>query len=225
MGPHKNHRRATLKTDTADAHWNKEWAEIEAGSKWLTPEEDVKAWAAGFQPGAKVLDLGAGVGRHALWLAGQGVEATALDAASEGLAEIDKVGGVKTVLARMDSLPFEDQSFDHIVSWNVIYHGDEDVLLRTIAEIRRVLKPGGTYLGTMLSKRRLPHEHAKYPGREISRNAWVFDAPGTDKVHPHYFCSAAELLALFSGFECQKLEDREHEKPGSYHWHLTMERL
>lgn len=214
-----------MKTDTADQHWNDQWAGIEAGSKWLTPEEDVKSWAAGIAPGARILDLGAGVGRHALWLAAQGFDVVALDAAAEGLAEIDRIGGVETVKARMHALPFADHSFDHVLSWNVIYHGDEDILLRTIGDIRRVLKPGGTYLGTMLSKRRLPCETAKYPGREISRNAWVFDAPGTDKMHPHHFCTAAELLALFSGFECRWLEDREHETPGSWHWHLVMERL
>ncbi|MEO1026811.1 MAG: class I SAM-dependent methyltransferase [Pseudomonadota bacterium] len=214
-----------MKTDTADQHWNAQWAGIQAGSKWLTPEQDVIDWAAGLKPGARVLDLGAGVGRHALWLAGQGFDATALDAAPEGLAEIDKVGSVETVEARMDDLPFADAEFDHIVSWNVIYHGDENILLRTIAEMRRVLKPGGTFIGTMLSARRLPSEREKAPGREISRNTWVFDAPGTDKIHPHYFCDAADLLALFSGFEVLRLEDREHEKPGSYHWHLTMERL
>lgn len=214
-----------MKTDTADSHWNDEWAGIQAGSKWLAPEQDVITWAGGLAPGARILDLGAGVGRHALWLAQQGFDVVALDAASEGLAEIDRQGGVETVLARMDDLPFADRSFDHVLSWNVIYHGDEDVLLRTIGEIRRVLRTGGTYLGTMLSRRRLPHERAKYQGREIGRNAWVFDAPGTDKIHPHYFCSAAELLALFQGFECLWLEDREHEKPGSWHWHLTMERL
>ncbi len=215
-----------MKTDTADQHWDDQWANIEVGSKWLTPEPDVKDWAGGFAGGAKVLDLGAGVGRHALWLAEQGHAVTAVDAAPEGLAQIDAFGGsVTTVQARMDDLPFEDGSFDHLLSWNVIYHGDEDILLRTIAEIRRVLKPGGTYLGTMLSKRRLPFEQAKYAGRAIGRNAWVFDAPGTDKVHPHYFCNATELLALFSGFEVLNLKDQEHEKPGSWHWHLVLERL
>lgn len=214
-----------MKTDTADAHWNDQWANIEAGSKWLTPEPDVTAWAKAFAPGSRVLDLGAGVGRHALWLAERGHQVTALDAAPEGLAEIARFGSVETVEARMHALPFDDASFDHVLSWNVIYHGDEDILLRTISEIRRVLKPGGTYLGTMLSKRRLPHETAKYSGREISRNAWVFDAPGTDKIHPHYFCNAAELLALFAGFELLQLKDQEHEKPGSWHWHLTAERL
>ncbi|MEM0949076.1 MAG: class I SAM-dependent methyltransferase [Pseudomonadota bacterium] len=214
-----------MKTDTADQHWNDQWATIEAGSKWLTPEPNVMAWAATLAPGARILDLGAGVGRHALWLGARGFDVTALDAAPEGLAEIAAKGGVKTVEARMHNLPFDDGHFDHVLSWNVIYHGDEDILLKTIADIRRVLKPGGTYLGTMLSKRRLPSEQARHPGREISRNAWVFDAPGTDKIHPHYFCSAAELLALFSGFECLRLDDCEHEKPGSFHWHLTMERL
>ncbi|MEO1732864.1 MAG: class I SAM-dependent methyltransferase [Pseudomonadota bacterium] len=214
------------KTDTADQHWSKIWYEIEEGSKWLMPEPDVKRWAEGLAAGAAILDLGAGVGRHAVTLQAAGFELTALDAAPEGLAEIDKAGtGVKTTLGRMDDLPFENSAFDHVLSWNVIYHGDETVLLNTISEVRRVLKPGGTFMLTMLSKRRLWIDREKLNGpREISRNTWVFDEDGSDKRHPHYYCGAVEMLALFQGFEVMWMEDREHEKPGSWHWHLILER-
>ena len=215
-----------MKTDTADQHWNKIWDGIEEGSKWLTPEQDVKRWAEGLEEGAAILDLGAGVGRHALSLHAAGFAVTALDAAPEGLAEIDKAqAGVKTQFGRMDDLPFEDAAFDHVLSWNVIYHGDETVLLNTISEVRRVLKPSGTFMLTMLSKRRLWVDREKLNGPvEVSRNTWVFDEDMTDKRHPHYYCGAVEMLALFQGFELMWMEDREHEKPGSWHWHLILER-
>lgn len=217
----------TPPSDTAHQHWNSEWADLPADSKWRVPEEDVTAWAATLDPGSRILDLGAGVGRHALWLAQQGFVVTALDAAPEGMAAIAASGAdVTTVVSGMQALPFDKDSFDHVLSWNVLYHGDEDVVLAAIGQIRRVLRPGGTYLGTMLSKRRLPHEQARPGGREVSRNTWVWpEEPGKDKHHPHYFCNAAELVALWGGFEVQWLEDREHEKPGSYHWHLIAERL
>ena len=218
-----------MKTDTAHQYWATEWAQVDGTSKWEQPEADVMAFAQNLPAGAFILDLGAGVGRHALALARKGFAVAALDAAPEGIVEITRIAAAEdlTVDARtglMTALPFADAVFDHVLSWNVIYHGDEDVLRATIAEIARVLKPGGTFLGTLLSARRVPSECDKAPGREISRNTWVFEGSG-DKIHPHYFCNGRDLLELFSAFEVCRLEDREHETPGSWHWHLVLERM
>ena len=84
-------------------------------------------------------------------------------------------------------------------------------------------KGGAEPSWAVLSARRLPVERAKAVGREISRNTWTFIGPG-DKIHPHYFCNAADLIALMPAFEMLTLFDRVHDKPGSWHWHLLAEK-
>lgn len=217
-----------MTTDSAHQYWNDQWVQADGTSKWARPEPEVLNHAALLPKGARVLDLGAGIGRHALMLARLGFDVAAFDAAPQSLATIREAAenaglAIETAQGLMTDLPFPDGSFDHVLSWNVIYHGDETVVARSIAEIFRVLRPKGTFMGTMLSTRRLPVERAKAAGQEISRNTWVFDGPG-DKVHPHYFCNARDLLALFHRFEVWSLVDTEHDSPGSWHWHLRAER-
>jgi SAM-dependent methyltransferase len=223
-----------MKTDTAHLTWNERWSSSEGRADWLVPEPDVIAAAAdlakkGGTP--RVLDLGCCVGRHALHYARQGFETIAVDLASAGLEEVRREAQaqgleVATQVAPMTELPFPDGHFDHVLSFNVIYHGDQPIVDATIAEIRRVLKPGGTYQGTMLSKR-----NAGYGvGTEVAPNTFSRvpvpgDADDSDKDHPHFYCNAAELVALFSSFELISLFDREHGKPGSWHWHMLAERL
>jgi SAM-dependent methyltransferase len=221
-------------TDTAHRAWNDNWSSAEGRADWLVPEADVIAVAEQLKEKhgkLRVLDLGCGVGRHALHFARLGFETVAIDMAEAGLAELRANADreaviIETRLAPMTALPFEDGAFDYVLAFNVIYHGDPDIVGATVAEIRRVLRAGGTYQGTMLSKRNAGNG----VGTEVAPNTFIrTPEPGAaheaDKSHPHFYCNAGELVALFEGFELVSLFDREHAKPGSWHWHMVAERM
>ena len=99
----------------------------------------------------------------------------------------------------MTDLPFADDAFDYLLSFNVIYHGDPNIVSRALAEIRRVLRPGGTWILqlTMLSKRNVNYGR----GDEIAPDTFVDRTADDDKVHPHFYCNAGELMVLLQGFE------------------------
>lgn len=214
------------RTDTAHLAWDKRWRTEEGRADWLAPEPDVRemaerVYAAG---GRRALDLGCGVGRHALMLAEIGFETHALDASDAGLEQLGQSAAERglDIAAHnglMTELPFADGVFDYVLSFNVIYHGDPGIVGQAIAEISRVLKPGGTYQGTMLSKR-----NANFgKGTEVAPDTFA-DAANDDKDHPHFYCDAAGLVRLFAGFELWSLTDQLHKKPGSWHWHMAAEK-
>lgn len=214
-------------TDTAHHSWDKRWRTSEGRADWLTPEPDVVEWAgrARERGALTALDLGCGVGRHALMLAAMGFETSALDGSESGLAHLAREAETNglTVATRhglMTELPYADASFDYVLSFNVIYHGDRTIVERAIAEIRRVLKPCGIYQGTMLSKR----DRTRLQGVEVAADTFVWEGE-SDKDHPHFYCSAGELVGLFHGFELISLLDKVHSRPQSWHWHLVAERL
>ncbi len=59
--------------------------------------------------------------------------------------------------------------------------------------------------------------------REVAPDTFVIDAI-SDKAHPHFCCDTHMLIEIFAGFEPLSLVDREHQRPGSWHWHLVATR-
>ncbi|MBV9576962.1 MAG: class I SAM-dependent methyltransferase [Chloroflexi bacterium] len=211
---------------TAHETWNERWKDAGARAAWLAPEPLVEALAGAMRARGlrRVLDVGCGIGRHARYLASEGYACVGIDASESGLAyarqQASMAGlSVDYQLGTFYALPFNGESFDAVVAWNVLYHGDGDVARQAIDGIRRVLVPGGLYVGTMLSRR-----NAQYGrGREVAPDTFVVDGDPNDKAHPHFYCDTRTLIDLHRGFEVIDLRDRE-QSAGAFHWEFTLER-
>jgi ubiquinone/menaquinone biosynthesis C-methylase UbiE len=95
--------------------------------------------------GENILDAGAGTGNLSIRLLEKKAKITAFDSSQEGLDRILlKSPDIKRVLGDLeDILPFDNESFDKIVSNNAIYLTDKKKRPEIFAEFFRVLKPGG----------------------------------------------------------------------------------
>jgi SAM-dependent methyltransferase len=104
------------------------------------------------QPTTKVLDLACGHGRIANRLAQRGANVTGLDAnemllryAREEAADAGLA--VEYVSGDMRSLPWQEGTFDCVISWFTSFgYFEDDENRHVLAEARRVLRPGGRLL-------------------------------------------------------------------------------
>jgi SAM-dependent methyltransferase len=100
------------------------------------------------RPGGAVLDLGAGDGRFALELVRAGCSVVAVDLAEEALRRArSRVPGLDArLVAEGAPLPLDEDSVDVVWAGEVLEHVADVVGL--LAEVRRVLRWGGTLLAT-----------------------------------------------------------------------------
>lgn len=114
----------------------------------------------GLRSGDRVLDMGAGAGRHAFEVYKRGAHITALDysltdlkdvsglfAAMSEAGEVPKHASAATVNGDGTLLPFPDATFDRIICSEVMEHIPDDAA--AASELARVLKPGGTLAVTV----------------------------------------------------------------------------
>jgi SAM-dependent methyltransferase len=143
-------------------------------------------------PGRRVLDLGCRYG--ALTRAyTEGNDVVGLDVDRAALAEAAKLG-IETHWADVEQpLAFPDASFDVVVAGELLEHLREPA--DVVAEVRRVLRPGGTFVGSLPNAFRLRNRLVFLVGRP----------PEEDPTHLHLF-SPRDVRSLLDGWHDVSLE-------------------
>jgi SAM-dependent methyltransferase len=105
----------------------------------------VLEWLAA-KPGERILDLGCGDGKLTQRIAANGATVVGVDTSAE-MVDAARSLGIVVMEASAESLPFSDHAFDAVFS-NATLHWvrDHNAMM---AEVRRVLKPGGRFVAEM----------------------------------------------------------------------------
>ncbi len=131
-------------------------AELEDDHWWYRERRHLLAKAiSGLVPG-RALDIGAAGGGNTRVLREHGWDAVALEYGSDG-AEVAHGRGLPTLRGDATRLPFADASLDLVMAFDLLEHLHDDDA--AVAEVRRVLKPTGTYLVAVPADPRLWSEH------------------------------------------------------------------
>jgi ubiquinone/menaquinone biosynthesis C-methylase UbiE len=147
----------------------------------------------------RVLDLGCGNGRHAMFFARQGIKAAGIDISDQAIAWADqwaKSEGLEIDFRVGDitNLPFEDGAFDAVVTHGVLDHVPMAVAEKAAREVHRVLSPQGLFYCDLRSA-----EDFEYGvGEELKKNEFIV-TDGYEKGLVQHFFSEEEIKDLFDG--------------------------
>jgi SAM-dependent methyltransferase len=128
--------------------WSKLKSEIYALIGRNPKSNRLIASVADLDPDHVVLDIGCGPGAAVRAVAGSVARAVGVDR-SEAMAEIARrrsreVPNVEFAVGAAEALPFPDASFDRVWTIHSFHHWEDPT--RGIAEVLRVLRPGGRFL-------------------------------------------------------------------------------
>jgi ubiquinone/menaquinone biosynthesis C-methylase UbiE len=156
------------------------WDERYAGGEYLwdvEPNQFVERHAAGLEPGTAI-DLAAGEGRNAVWLAQRGWQVTAVDFSQVGLDKADRLAAHHGVSARVETVNADVLAFQPAEPVDLVVIA----YLQIPAEQQRValghaatwLVPGGRVLVVAHDRSNVEHGYGGPPVAEV-----CYDLDGT----------------------------------------------
>jgi len=142
-------------------------------------------------PNTAVLNIGAGSGYLESILTERGVVAHSLDPSELTIKRLNEDFGLtgRAKQGYCHDIPFPDRYFDYVIMTEVIEHIQKDLLDVSLREVRRVLKSGGYFIGTV-------------PYKEVLRDNEVFCPHCHEHFHRWGHVNSFDLPALRSLLGC-----------------------
>lgn len=161
-----------------------------------------------FKQGGAILDLGCGAGRHLKFLAENGFEAYGCDYSSSGIKASQELLASANLkanfeIASVDNLPYDDEFFDGLICFGVLYYNDKQSIQKAASEIFRVLKKGSKALILVRSLEDYRYEKAKKLSKYeviIQENDEKRSAFKENDM-PMYFFDKDEVKRVFAHFK------------------------
>lgn len=192
--------------------WEAYWGEESNIGYWLEPHKAVINLASRLDRTKvrDVLDLGCGAGRHAIYLAVAGYNVTVVDSSAEALKIlgkqiVEKQVRIKVIDGDYREDIFPDDSFDFVLSYNVLYHGYRETFKGAIRLIHGWLRTGGRLFFTCPTRK-----DERYGSGEMM-------APHTyrptNSIHPgdiHYFADEEDISDFLIEFHDISVKIDEH---------------
>ena len=178
------------------------------------------------------LDLGCGIGRHSILFGKNGFKVFCFDISEDGINKTNEWGKSLGIdfdcqIGDMLKLPYEDDSMDCILCYNVISHSDTEGVKRIINEIYRVLKKDGECYLTLCSKETWGY---KQDWPMIDENTKLRMEEGPEYKVPHFYAYYSLIKELFKDFKIlfvnhlQKIFVKDNKETTSWHYHVLIKK-
>lgn len=204
-----------------------EWQMVDH-RRWLEPSEDMyyylHKWSNN-QKQSSLLDLGCGLGRHAILFAEAGFDVTAFDLSNDALKHLEGYCNlnqlrIKTVCGDMIQLPFEKNSFDYIVSYHVISHTNTEGVFTIFKQLQDILKPDGEMFLTLCSQN--SDIFKTHRGEWLDSNTLIKDRHDHEHGIPHFYANDEILKELLKPFDVVLIKQTQNidlSQPNRFGWH------